>query len=240
MYQPRFYRDWIDSSGLVTFEVIDRESDLQIRAGCDLSHRAADLLKDVRCEIEAEIARRPEFASSLNSLPIPPDATPIVRAMYQAAKAWGVGPMAAVAGVVAETVGKGLLQWSEEVIVENGGDIFAHVRRPLELGLYAGDDSPFSGALRLRIAAVGKGCGVCTSSGTVGHSLSLGKADAVVAVARNTAFADAAATAIANRIAGPDDVAAVVNDELERGRLDGLLVVVGKRIGAFGAIQLTQ
>ena len=73
---------------------------------------------------------------------------------------------------------------SPEVIVENGGDVFLKSSGPLDLGLYAGENSPFSGEIKLRIDPSGAGIGICTSSGTVCHSLSMGKADAVTAVAR--------------------------------------------------------
>jgi len=171
---------------------------------------------------------------------MPASPGPVVRAMIAAGRAYEVGPMAAVAGAVAQAVGEGLLRWSPEVIVENGGDVFLKMDRAVELGLYAGADSPFSGTIRLRVETEGEALGVCTSSGTVGHSLSFGRADAVTAVAGDAALADAAATAIANRVESADDVERVLKEERERGLLKGLLVVIGKRIGAFGAVALAQ
>jgi len=240
VYEPRFYRDWVESSGLVSFRVVDHESDLMIRAQRALEHHARDLLAQARAQIEAEIARQPAFAKSLTPFPASPSAGPVAQAMAGAARHYEVGPMAAVAGAVAEFVGQGLLEWSPEVIVENGGDIFVQMERPVEMGLYAGEGSPFSGAIRLRVDPAGAPLGVCTSSGTVGHSLSLGRADAAVAVAASAALADAAATAIGNRIASADDVQKALNEENERGLLKGLLIVIGERIGAFGAIELAR
>lgn len=240
MYEIRFYRDWVRRAGLVSFEVAHRETDLMIRSGRDLRAQAEALLREVRAQIEDQIRREPEFVKSLTPLPIVRDAAPIVRTMLEAARTYDVGPMAAVAGAVARFVGEGLLPESPQVIVENGGDIFMRMPRPVELGLYAGADSPFTGEIKLRVDPAGKSLGVCTSSGTVGHSLSLGRADAVVAVAEDAALADAAATAIGNRIQSPEDVEPVLNDEQERGLLRGLLIAVRCRVGAYGALELVR
>ena len=240
MYEVRFYRDWVKKTGLVTFEVTSRESDLLIRARRDLRHQAEELLARCREEIEAEIRRRPEFAEALSPLPMPPSAGPVVRDMIAASRQYEVGPMAAVAGEIAQVVGEGLLPGTDEVIVENGGDIYLKTELPVDLGLYAGKDSPFSGEIKLRVDPAGKGLGICTSSGTVGHSLSFGRSDAVAAVAESAALADAAATAIGNRLKSADDVERVLNAEKKRGLLQGLLIVAGKRIGAYGNIQLVR
>ncbi len=119
--------------------------------------------------------------------------------MAAAAQTAGVGPMAAVAGAIAECVGRELLEFSPEVIVENGGDIFLKVSHRRTVGIFAGD-SPLTGRIGIQIEARDTPLGVCTSSGTVGHSLSFGRADAVVVLAPAAALADAAATAIGNRV----------------------------------------
>jgi len=240
MYEPRFYRDWVAKTGLVTFEVQERESDLLIRARRDLRHQAAEILSASRRAVEEEIARLPEFATSLSPLPMPLEAKPVVRWMYAAARAYDVGPMAAVAGAIARAVGEGLLSRSPEIIVENGGDIYLRMQRPVMMGLFAGKDSPFTGGLRIRIDPAGLPLGVCTSSGTVGHSLSFGRADAVVAVASDAALADAAATAICNRVKSPEDVEPAIEAEQHRGLLKGLLIVIGKRLGAWGNVELSS
>ena len=238
MYEVRFYRDWVSKSGLVSFEAAVGESDLMIRARRDLRGLAEDLLREAREQVEHEIARRPEFGDSLSPVTMPPDARPVVRDMLEASRTFDVGPMAAVAGAVARFVGEGLLAKSREVIVENGGDIFLKMDRPVELGLYAGEESLFSGGTRLRVDSCGRPLGICTSSGTVGHSRSFGKADAVVTVAVSAALADAAATAVCNRVQSPEDVEDALKEEQERGLLRGLLIVIGKRLGAYGDIEI--
>lgn len=239
MYEVRFYREWVKGTAWVSFEAVCRESDLMVSACRDLRAQAEELLRRIRGRIEDQIARQPEFVESLSPLPMPPDASPVVRVMIKAGRTYDVGPMAAVAGAVAQFVGEGLLRWSPEIIVENGGDIFMKTTGPVRIGLYAGADSPFSGEMCLRVNPAGGALGVCTSSGTVGHSLSFGRGDAVVTVAGSAALADAAATSIGNRIASDEDIKRVLREEKARGLLKGLLIAVGEKVGAYGEIELT-
>ncbi len=128
----------------------------------------------------------------------------IVKTMAEAAEKAGVGPMAAVAGAIAEYVGRELLPFSREVIVENGGDIFLKTQKTRSIGIYAGESSPFTGKLALRIEPKDTPLGICTSAGTVGHSLSFGKCDAAILVSPSASLADAAATAVGNLIQSAD------------------------------------
>lgn len=237
MYEERFYRSWMQREGLRRFQVVIKESDLFILAEDDLSGEARAALRTARRGIEAEIAACPEFRTALAPLAERPGVTEVVRAMIEASAAWGVGPMAAVAGAVADAVGAKLERRSGTVVVENGGDVRARCPEPLTFAVWAGDASPWKGDLAFEVDAR-EGIGVCTSSGRVGHSLSFGRADAVVAVGRTAALADAAATAIANRIRKPGDVAVVVEQERRRGRLLGLLACCGERLGVFGNLKL--
>ena len=239
MYEQRFYRDWMERDGLHRFSVKIDQSDLLILCDRDLEHRAAEALGEVRGELEARIAQDPVFGASLEPVAVDRSAGPVVRGMARAGSAWSVGPMAAVAGATAEAVGRRLLEECETVIVENGGDVFARSSEPLTFGLYAGERSPFRDRVAFAVDAE-HGIGVCTSSGVVGPSLSLVRADAVVAIARDTAHADAAATAIANRIHQPGDVDLVVETEAERGALDGLIACLGDRIGLWGEVELVR
>jgi len=236
-YQKRFYRDWVSSSGLVPFEVVIKESDLFILAERDLREDARDVLAKCRGDLERYIAVYPEFAYALSPVSVARNAAPIIREMADAARAFNVGPMAAVAGAVAEKVGRALLERADSVMVENGGDIFMRSARKPTLALYAGDDSPFRGKILFEVDAR-DGVGVCTSSGTVGHSLSFGRADAVVVVAKNAAVADAAATAICNRVKSPYDVDAIIDIESRNENISGLIIAIDDRIGFWGDITL--
>ena len=214
-------------------------SDLQIQCDGDLENEATSLLKIARNEIEAYIAAHPSFGESLVPVNVSEDAPAIIRSLSAAGSAWSVGPMAAVAGAIAQFVGRGLANRSDEVIVENGGDLYLRSSEPVSVALYAGESSPFSDKIAFLVNAA-DGIGVCTSSGVVGPSLSFGEADAVVAVSSDVAFADACATALANRIAKPADVARVLDDEREEARLDGLIACCGDKLGLWGDIEIVK
>jgi len=150
-HEPRSYREWINTPDLVTFHVSIKETDLQIRAHSDLTAEATAEVRRVRRELESTIAAVPEFLSSFSPLPDDDRAPIIIQSMLKASRTYGVGPMAAVAGAVAQEVGRALLERSPDVIVENGGDIFLKMSRPVRLGLYAGRESPFTRRIVLKL-----------------------------------------------------------------------------------------
>jgi ApbE superfamily uncharacterized protein (UPF0280 family) len=157
--------------------------------------------------------------------------------MIEAGRKAGVGPMAAVAGAVAEYVGRGLMTRSPDVIVENGGDIFIRTDDPLTIGVFAGN-SPLSMKVGLKIDASGNGVGVCTSSGTIGHSLSLGSADAVCVVSSSCALADASATAIGNIVRSAADMKRALAVGQKISGIEGILIIRGDRLGAWGKLEI--
>jgi len=232
----RSYRSSMRPEGLVRFDVAAGETDLVCFAEADFSGEVHSLVTALRRDLEAYASAHAGFLEALEPLPAGRGAPEIAKRMCDAAGAWGVGPMAAVAGAFAEMVGERLAERSGEVIIENGGDIYLSSARERRVALFAGDDSPFAGAAVLVRPESGIR-GVCTSSGTVGHSLSFGAADAVAAFAGSAAFADAAATAICNRLRTPADVEAVVEEERKRGALSGLVVIMDETLGAFGAVE---
>jgi ApbE superfamily uncharacterized protein (UPF0280 family) len=238
-YQPRTYRHWIDVKDLVSFTVTEKETDLFIRAASYLQRKARRLVLKYRQQLEKYIEEHPDFQTSLEPLKVPRSAPAIVREMAAAGMKAGVGPMAAVAGAVAEAVGKGLLEFSPEIIVENGGDIFLKTLRKRVVGIYAGT-SPLTGKIGLEIRPPDTPLGVCTSSGTVGHSLSYGRADAVVVLAASASLADAAATAICNRVRQPGDIAPALDFSLGIDGLRGVVIIIGNDIGVQGEVRLCE
>jgi len=237
--EERFYRTWATGHGLASFEVRVAETDLQVFAERPLAAETEAAVRRVRRDIELYAAAHDGFLESFGPLDPLPAAPDVVRRMCEAARLYGVGPMAAVAGAVAEWVGRELLQRSRRIIVENGGDIFFATDEPPVFGLFAGRRSPFTGRVRFMPKETRAG-GVCTSSGTVGHSVSLGRADAVTVVARDTVLADAAATAIANTIRSAGDVERAIGIEQERGLVVGGLIAIGDTLGAWGALELIE
>jgi len=237
MYQSRSYRHWIKGDDLVSFNVTVKETDLYIRAGTNLSHQAHHLVLKYRQTLEEYLLIHPHFLASMKPLPIDDDAPAIVKDMLAAAQKAGVGPMAAVAGAIAESVGAELVPYSANVIVENGGDIYMKSRRKRTIGIYAGT-SPLSGKLRLEIAGRDTPLGVCTSSGTVGHSISFGMADAVVALSPSAALADAAATAIGNIVKTQADIPNGLELAQNIDGLRGVLIIAGDQTGIWGGVKL--
>ena len=225
--------------GLVSFEVRHKETDLHVQAKRDLSSEVSGWVIEARLFIEEYGAKRPDFFRSYAPIPEDPFAPPVVREMIAAAQIAGVGPMAAVAGAVAEYVGaRCALAAAGEVIVENGGDIFISVENtPLISAIWAGK-SPLSGKVGLRIRPGMTPIGLCTSSGTVGHSRSFGTADAVTILSGSAALADAAATAVGNMVKTGKDIDAALRAMGEIAGVIGGVIIKGTRLGAWGAVEL--
>jgi len=223
---------------LISFVVVVRETDLHISACKNLEKEAKDAVTRCRLPLEQYIESDPPFLYALEPYSVADDAPPIVKEMSHAAAKVCVGPMAAVAGAVAEFVGNELLRYSPEVIVENGGDIFLKMTTNCHIGIYAGESSPFTGKIALEIYPEDMPVGVCTSSGTVGHSLSLGRSDAVTVLARSTSLADAAATALGNRIKSPQDIAAAIDYAQTIPGLSGILLIKDDNMGLWGNVKI--
>jgi ApbE superfamily uncharacterized protein (UPF0280 family) len=189
-----------------------------------------------RQEIEEYIARDPRFLTTLEPYEVAADAPVVVRQMADAAARVGVGPMAAVAGAIAECAVRAMVAaGAGHAIVDNGGDIAMRIARPVTVGIFAGP-SPIRD-LALRFKAEDGIVSVCTSSGTVGHSLSFGRADAAVAIAKDAAVADAAATALGNGVKSKD--AAAIEGAmapLHAAGVRGMLVIIGDLLVASGEL----
>ncbi|MDP2929482.1 MAG: UPF0280 family protein [Candidatus Omnitrophota bacterium] len=238
MYKERKYRQCVKIEGLVTFEVKELETDLLISAETNLEARARESVLNCRQEIESYIKSHRDFYTSLEPLNVDEDAPRVVKAMSSAAKKAFVGPMAAVAGAIAEFVGRDILAYSDEVIVENGGDIFIKTKVSRVLGIYAGEDSSFSGKLAIEISPQENGLGVCTSSGTVSHSLSFGRADAALIISPDTALADAVATATGNIVKNKECIEKGIDFARSIDGVKGALIIVGDKMGSWGSIKL--
>lgn len=238
-YEPRTYRRTVQTGDLVSFQTSFRETDLHVSAESDLADRAQDLIVAARWEIESYIKDTPRFREALVPYEVPEGAPPLVRAMAAAAARARVGPMAAVAGAIAQYVAEGLHEHSSQVIVENGGDVYIIGDHERIVGIYAGG-SPLSGRVGVRVPPGLQPVAVCTSSGTVGHSYSMGAADAVTVLARDGALADAVATGLANRVSSQDDIERSIDAaRLIMGVL-GVMVVVGDAMGAWGNVRLVS
>jgi ApbE superfamily uncharacterized protein (UPF0280 family) len=189
-----------------------------------------------RAALESYIRRHPEFQTSLTPVALLPDAPEIARDMARAADRVGVGPMAAVAGAMAEWAARAALRaGAREVLIDNGGDVFLVAARPVDVGLYTGTPA-LSHRLAFRVPPEQTPLALCSSSGRMGHSLSLGDCDLATVVARNAALADAAATRAANLVKTPADIDAALDIIASIPGIDGVLIVKGDRVGLTGRL----
>jgi hypothetical protein len=240
-YQRRFYRDWVAARDLYSMRVTVKETDLQI-----LSDKPVDKdfiearVNSYRRNIEDYIAKERRFLTSLKPIAVELDAPPIVKEMNRAAKSANVGPMAAVAGAIAQYLGKDILrQGPKEVLVENGGDVFLKIKKCRNIAIYAGSSS-FSGRLCLRIKPEDTPLGIAASSGTIGHSLNFGNADAVVVLAKNALLADAVATATSNQVKSRRDFKKAIDFAKNIRGILGLVIIIKDNLASWGKIEFLK
>ena len=239
MHQERNYRNLIETAQLQAYRVVVKETDLMVYSETKLVNETKELVLEQRGYVEAFIASHPEFATALVPWPYDGPAPGIIVNMLNAARNAGVGPMAAIAGAIAEQVGHGLLNRTNQVMVENGGDVYIKMSSSVTVGIFAGK-SPLSLRVGLRLKTDLKPQAVCTSSGSIGHSLSFGKADAVCVVADSCANADAAATAIGNLIKSPADIESAIKAGRNMGELIGIVVILGEKMGMWGDLEVVS
>lgn len=212
----------------------------QINLVTDLeNHQLSIFILKQRLELINFSQRNPEFLTALEPLVIS-DAPLIVKLMARAGRKAEVGPMAAVAGTISQLSLSYLLEkGSKYSIIDNGGDIALKTDKKVITGLYAGNSS-LSGTIGFQIKAKETPLGICTSSGTVGHSISFGRSDSVTVFASEASTADALATSIGNAAQGVTDHDAVQNclnraDDFKE-HFRGVMVVVGENAGTVGKI----
>lgn len=237
MRADRFYRASPDTERWTSFRVKVETSDLYIRASRDLSVPAERIVRLLREELRAQIDRQGSFHTSFTPVERLEGSREIVSMMYDASEHAGVGPMAAVAGAVAEMTGRALSGDSEELIVENGGDVWMKLSRPSLVSLYPGGLA-FRG-LSLAIDPAMTPCGVCTSSARIGPSFSFGRADAATVIAPSAALADALATEVCNRVTREEEMEDAAAFAMSCGAA-GVLIVLRDRLLALGRVELAD
>jgi hypothetical protein len=239
MYEERFYRRISQPAELVCYEVKHRETDLFCCTSCDLGPFIKERVLFYRNQLEEYIRLKPFFQESL--VPVPKDrlAPSIIREMIEASAVIGVGPMATVAGAVAEFTGRDIMSLTEDFIIENGGDIYLRASAERTIQVHAGV-SPFSERIGIKIHPGPKPRGVCTSSGTVGHSLSFGNTDAVCVLGRSCLFADGLATYLGNIVKKKDDIADAVEQGQQFPGITGILIILGDQFAAWGDLDIVE
>ncbi|MCP3925765.1 MAG: UPF0280 family protein [Desulfobacterales bacterium] len=232
------YRKFIKGFLPVSFQTTVLETNLLIHAEKKLEKISSETVLKYRNYISQYILNNHEFQTSLSPLFINEPCHKIIKEMSEAGILAGVGPMAAVAGIIAEYTGRELLKYSNQVIVENGGDTFIKVNKPLVMGIYAGN-SPLSMKIGIKINETNP-LSVCTSSGTIGHSLSKGKSDAVCVISKSGAIADASATSIGNLVKKSEDISYAIDYGKKIDGVRGIIVIIDDKIGAWGDIDLIK
>jgi len=243
-YTERSYRSRFANDSKRWFCVKFLESDLWIgvSSGSYLHSMEQDvysLLVDLRRSMDAYLLMDPAYKTALVPYDAQQSAPDILKHMSKVSHRSGIGPMSAVAGAVAQHVAGYLCnRYSlDDVVVENGGDIYAQSVTDMDIAVFAGT-SPLSEKVGLHIPAASFPLGICTSSGTVGPSLSFGRADAMLIVCRDTALADTYATAMANRIHSIDDLQPVIDLIQSNPDIMGALAVKDDRMAVCGNFEL--
>lgn len=203
----------------------------------DLEACLAPYHRQMMDDLGAYIEGCPAFSSSLSPLPLDPQAPALVQAMLRAGRLSGTGPMASVAGLLAQALAQEARRLGAgDLVVENGGDIFFYNSRPLDLALYGGP-SPLGQGLAIRLPADKGGWAVSSSSASFGHGLSLGRAHLVTVVGRQGALTDAFATSICNQTESPAQTRKLIESYIREPSIDGLVAMVDDQLLAVGQIE---
>lgn len=242
--EQRTYRSQFNTNRFTGFEIKHQETDLWIGVDPEsfkneMKEAAQVKIKSLHWKLEEYIKTEPFFKKSLKPF-VPADhAPPEAVEMAGAAEKAGVGPMAAVAGLFIRELANEIFQnfSVNEMVIENGGDICAQLKNELVISVFAGD-SILSERIGLVIPAEAGFVGICTSAGTVGPSLSYGKADAVVVIAENPLVADAFATAFGNKVKSPNDVEKVINQAEKYSEILSLLIICEDQVGIRGDYEI--
>ncbi len=232
----RFYRQLV-SDDLYSFEISIKESNLFIKTCKDLKTVAFEALYKIRKDLEDYILKSKEFLVSLSPIKQDKYASFVVKKMIKTSSEIGVGPMACVAGAISEEVGKVLLRFCNECIVENGGDIFLKLNKDATLGLYVGKDNPFN-RLNLILRQSDKPYGICTSSAKIGPSLSFGTSDASLIISHNAYFSDCLASACGNIIKNDKDIEKAIDFARKFSQTIGCCFVCDSKIAFWGDFEL--
>ncbi len=227
----RNYREYLKG-----FNVTYKETDLFIKAEKELKPEAVKSIVKHRAVIENYILTFPEFKNSLEPVKIFENDPEIIKDMKIAANLAGVGPFAAVAGAIAEKVACDLAKYSENIIVENGGDIFLKGKADRIVKIY----SKILQNLALKINRNDLPLAVCSSSAKIGHSYSMGNADLVTVISKKCSIADAFATALCNNVKTISDIDKSINKFKKNNEIIGALIIFKNKIAGWGKLNIVK
>ena len=240
-FQRGFYRDWIKDKKLRVIQVMDKETDIRITTDRGVDRGFVEgKIRQYRWDIERYINKEHRFLTALKPLVVELDAPLIIKMMAEESKKANVGPMATVSGAISESIGRDLLKNGlKDVIIENGGDIFLKIRKPRLVGIYSGRSKLWNN-LCLKIKPKDTPLGICTSSGTIGHSLNFGSADSVVIISKSTSLADAVATATCNRINFKQDLHKALDFARQIKGILGVVIILKNNMVSWGKVEFSK
>jgi ApbE superfamily uncharacterized protein (UPF0280 family) len=242
-YQPdtdkSVYRSKVRSRNRYNWRILYKYSDILVSSDKNVGDRLKKLVKEIYSILESHIKENPSFQKSLSPLESKPRYHPVIQKMCIKSAVFNVGPMATVAGAVCDFLAGGLDKCGRCLIIENGGDVFIKSDRDVNLGVYL-KDKHFADKLYLRVRKDYMPCGLCSSSGSFGHSLSMGKSDLVTVLAESTISADGAATSVANSINSSEDISKTINSYKTIKDIRGILIVKDDKLGIWGNIELIK
>jgi uncharacterized protein len=231
------YRNNVKTREKYLWKVVYKYSDLLISSNKNIIKLVEEPLKEIYRHLHKCFKEDPAFLKSLSPVVLKPGYPEIIKKMCMLSADFNVGPMAAVAGTINEFLAEKLNKYCGSLIIENGGDLYLRLKKDLVLGIYVKNNF-FKDSISLRIKAENMPCGVCSSSGTFGHSLSLGKCDLAMVLSKSAIAADAAATAVANSITCKDDILTSIEHFKNHRDIEGLLLIKDDKIGLWGSIEL--
>ena len=221
-YIDRTYRKHFRQDRWSYFTIAYKETDLCI--GVDRGSWQPEIpvcaerfVRELRTDMDRWIGSHPDYAQALTPFQASGDAPGIFKEMSRVTQTSGIGPMSAVAGAVALKVGD--------------------LCQDMDISVFAGS-SPLSEKVGLHIEAAYAPLGICTSSGTVGPSLSFGKADAVMIVCSDVMLADTYATAFANTIQTAEDVQTCIEKIREQEDILAAIAIKDDKLGICGNFEL--
>ncbi|MHC1573540.1 MAG: UPF0280 family protein [Candidatus Syntropharchaeales archaeon] len=196
---------------------------------------AISAIRHHRQELESFIIKDPFFMTTLEPYCVEIDDPPlIVEKMVEASRKVGCGPMAAVAGTIAELARAAMIEeGASYAVVDNGGDIALTADRVIKVGIYAGGSVIRDLAFEIEPTPL---LGICTSSATVGPSISFGVADVACVVSRDVSLADAAATVLGNAVRLECDIEEAFSVVKDISGIDGALIIHQDRLALWGKL----
>ena len=240
-YKRNFYRGWVKADDLRLTQIIAKDTELQI-----LTNKKADesfIQKKIwqyRMDIENYIDRDRAFLISLKPVIVKKDAPLIVKKAAEESRKANVPAMSAVAGAIAEFLGKDLLEAGfKDVAVENAGCIFLKTTKTIGIGVYAGKAKLWS-KLKLKIKPKDTLIGIATSSGTLSQSLNFGSADSVIVLSKSTPLAASVATATANRINSKEDLQKALDFARSIKGVIAVVIILKNNLVSWGKIEFMK